>query len=93
MLAIANISIDATTNDDTIIRATSVVYISFSVLNFLLMRYIILSFYPINHEIHTLTIPHAILPSATQGITVVRTEVSTIIRIIYIIGIELLINW
>lgn len=42
-LAIANISIDATTNDDTINRATSAVYISFSVLNFLLMRYTLLS--------------------------------------------------
>lgn len=50
MLAIASISIDATMNDDTISRATSAVYISFSVLNFLLMRYILLSFYPISRE-------------------------------------------
>lgn len=49
-LAIVNINIDATMNDDTISCATSAVYISFSVLNFLLMHYILLSFYPISRE-------------------------------------------
>ena len=40
ILAIISISIDATINDDTINRATSAVYASFGVLNFLLMRHI-----------------------------------------------------